>query len=1704
MSLAPLYLTVPSAWFGVNQKPCHFGSCAGLIPTPLYFTVPSVWNSFRLRVNHKPCHCGPEQATDSGLLVETAVFTVVLLSFWVNHTIYVHFVHHLVDLSLLLLPRAEARYRLWLHKKGHSVLTLKQLRIFHSRLAQHHSRDPVHLLAVRQTLHKQASAMAEHAGQPWRCGHCKRLIKAITSYCPDCGGHWTVVQDVTYKHGQAGKPKSQPSAGWEWSQWSDGGKGSSNRTQSPRQRSASRRARQQRKGKGKGKQGEVQEAPGAGAPSFPSLPVSPFTPTGSYMHCGDLYYSMGNGENRGADISQSGTDSSSAQSLSRSLWYAIRTERYIGQDGEPRDEENNLGSPQVHSCAWQSNSSTPRTPRVEDAASTKMDASLDCIIGGLEVTDGELRQATAPVQHPHPTGHNGATCGSEVDSTAERQSSARQAPRDPTRRIHSGRNCGGSGGWTSGCRGASTQSTDASSHCWYGQASIASRGRSGRLGGNTKPFSEKTTLGGTQGRGDERNLVSKGDIVSCLRKGQCAPLLFYKSVLFVDVEAYGNDCCAASVSNRADLDPLTHAHSVIYEDDCLYDFAAIGNAHILQGELLIDETNDNISRHLQFIELEMNSPISKIPQSGGVNLGPDEPTICADDTLLQCPTTSVHMNRPFPFAFADAWSAELQDMVISQHEQSQNTITIYSFGYKFRYLEQRIITLQLADLPRWREKLKEQWQDHIQDQPHTYYPLRPPPFINSHAVSVILHIGEGRIGEVLILTHINLEDAHAQEPVVVSVTSVSTRREILTKTGLRHEHHHHAIVKQGHEIWLTGFPRQLSNGDSFHILTDSEHGDLTSLFHSGSASSPQITSARLLGEARARAAGQRQLNDEPADPPQQVLPPPQGGANRLFPWHLWEQLFNDNLNGERQVNIIYYGLALEPVGTRFGWTTALSRTTVFRLARQLYPELVDWDLRLHLVTPQLPDPFDHIHVLAEFTPDGFEAGNLVPVLLDVKWFDPRQVRRAHRAPAYYATPTNKMTLIDDLADHCQPTGALLCSVWTRGLPCLDTMTATLLGGDLVSIRLLPMWNDEITYGVTFSNGPDFYHYGATITHNGPLQAVTARIFWWDSPPTERVIPQFNVDTLREIGTIANVVWGQRATITFCRAPSSLQNGWYFLVTESDSEATPLLLEQRYRDETGQWVQQYDLVLQLPGMSIDQCIRYNTQQQWHGALLHRELQLDHRPLTDEALFSGDAVHPGALVTITIEEQGQLTLPHATPVPAEEEESDESIFSQSTLFFHGRRVSNYEQNCEPIAFRPDAGANIDFDDYIPYERRFSNGDHFSGRIIPPPRWHDHPMLRQAADAGAVRRNDEDQLHIHCRTWLLPHDGPGHRRPRDMTIPAQLMVQLAERVRRLWNDHLGTADAIRTYIVHPTPSPARSEAPMVHIIVERNRPIASEMRPILMSFQQISASGLHSEITWQPILAPPAFSLQFIQQVGHVECEAHHLLIPQAARARGWMTTEQQRHVVPGTFIPVWWDLRRRRTNLESRTEEEDDEHHSLLQHSLSLETLDGLCHPHVFDLWCDGQDHPVSQGREVNSGRQPLHEITNQIEASSLMQRGSVRKRKSQESSPSTTPGVQAFHVFRLTSSYALMPAPPPDTENDVPGYILGLMSQHFGFPADEQARCHPIHATISDLTTLPAFIYEHGGDSYTQLYSDDVLTLVDIHRHQRYWWRRTSC
>ena len=518
---------------------------------------------------------------------------------------------------------------------------------------------------------------------------------------------------------------------------------------------------------------------------------------------------------------------------------------------------------------------------------------------------------------------------------------------------------------------------------------------------------------------------------------------------------------------------------------------------------------------------------------------------------------------------------------------------------------------------------------------------------------------------------------------------------------------------------------------------------------------------------------------------------------------------------------------------------------------------------------------------------------------------------------------------------------------------------------------------------------------------------------------------------------------------------------------------PLLLELVHQTDQGP-LRQFRLALLLPGMTIAQCIVANTGYHWHGTAFRRELLFDHRPLVGDRLHSLEAPAHGSLVTVSIGDPGEQILPRGEPLPEPLAESDESDFGQVSLSCRIPKPG--------LVYRPNAGIVIEQDDLIPYERHFSNGDHFSGRIIPPPRWHEQPIVRQAAEDGAVRRNGDEELMIHCRSWFLPHGEPAVRHPRDITIRAQLVVQLLDRLRRLWNDHVGTHDAVRMYLVSPTPTSLRMDTPRIHIILERNRPLVSNLRPILMSFQEISREGLSSITTWQPILSPPAFTLQDIQQVGHVDCEAFHLLIPQAARVRGWMGLNQQRHVVPGSYIPVWWDQRRvdpsQPGDEQPLAPQEETDRDSLLQLSMQP-TL----------------DHDANLDEGVV-----------------LMQRASVKKRRTEDPSPSTTPTIQAFHVFRLTTSYALMPAPRPTEDADVPGYLLGLMSRQFGFPAEEPASCHPVQATIEGLHNLPTFIYEHVGDRFSQLYTDDILALVDIvikghdrgeHRIRRVLWLRTA-
>ena len=45
---------------------------------------------------------------------------------------------------------------------------------------------------------RSSSRTRQPKDPPWRCGHCKRLVKGKEEYCPGCHYHWTEIQDTSY------------------------------------------------------------------------------------------------------------------------------------------------------------------------------------------------------------------------------------------------------------------------------------------------------------------------------------------------------------------------------------------------------------------------------------------------------------------------------------------------------------------------------------------------------------------------------------------------------------------------------------------------------------------------------------------------------------------------------------------------------------------------------------------------------------------------------------------------------------------------------------------------------------------------------------------------------------------------------------------------------------------------------------------------------------------------------------------------------------------------------------------------------------------------------------------------------------------------------------------------------------------------------------------------------------------------------------------------------------------------------------------------------------------------------------------------------------------------------------------------------------------------------------------------------------------
>ena len=201
----------------------------------------------------------------------------------------------------------------------------------------------------------------------------------------------------------------------------------------------------------------------------------------------------------------------------------------------------------------------------------------------------------------------------------------------------------------------------------------------------------------------------------------------------------------------------------------------------------------------------------------------------------------------------------------------------------------------------------------------------------------------------------------------------------------------------------------------------------------------------------------------------------------------------------------------------------------------------------------------------------------------------------------------------------------------------------------------------------------------------------------------------------------------------------------------------------------------------------------------------------------------------------------------------------------------------RNDEPPhhVLKPNHGIQPDFDSIIPYRYRARNGQLLHGRTHAPPGWHENLFLRVAGDAGAVRRDDADELQVQIRTWIaaartqliLPH--------RDMTVPAQLMIELESRVRRAWRDQIASTDRIRLTPVRPSPRIGQVAQPSLHILIEMNRPAQSQNIPILIAHRQIDANGPSGNIHWIPVLVESPVDMPLLHQICAPPCEVSQML-------------------------------------------------------------------------------------------------------------------------------------------------------------------------------------------------------------------------------------
>ena len=323
--------------------------------------------------------------------------------------------------------------------------------------------------------------------------------------------------------------------------------------------------------------------------------------------------------------------------------------------------------------------------------------------------------------------------------------------------------------------------------------------------------------------------MKEGSIVSCLRKGQCGPFPIFKTVVFSDVEAYGRDCCAASMPDPTVLSIPSSMHSIIFEDDCTFGFEAVGRAQLLHGEVITYEADADLARqHTSADFPEVLHPegccqthvtdrwCSVNGSNGLVASVPDDTYTSGSIDWRLPPDSPSEVTQLLLEAISDGAEQAIVDLANSW--AGTPILNIRTYGYFGGYQGWRDLQIPVDRMQLFNFELCRTWRDFVALEQISFVPVQPQPLDPGVDLHVVVSAAEVP-APVLMLLEIPSEEDFIRT--VVPCPTAATGFAVLVRSGREliedarytfwhngRAHYGHELIAGGHgQFWKVGISR---------------------------------------------------------------------------------------------------------------------------------------------------------------------------------------------------------------------------------------------------------------------------------------------------------------------------------------------------------------------------------------------------------------------------------------------------------------------------------------------------------------------------------------------------------------------------------------------------------------------------------------------------------------------------------------------------------------------------------------------------------------------------------------------------------------------------------------------------------------------------------------------------------------------------------